>query len=142
MNTALQICRIVIGIATLLDIIQVVRKSIPFIKEFRESKRIKNQPGVISAEAEIIGITENRLSQWDIQYMLNLRYEIGGITYFKNINLLNKQSARVGQKVLLLCDDLDPSLATVQSGAELSAARELVFRACVDLVLIIVNSLL
>lgn len=142
MNTALLICRIIMGTAALLDIIRIVRKFIPLYKELRESKCVKNQPGVISAEAEVIGITENRLSQWDIQYTLNLRYEIGGLTYFKEINLLNKQSARVGQKVTLLCDDLDPSYATVQNGAELSAVRNLIFHLCVDMILIIVDLLI
>lgn len=142
MNTALLICRIIMGTAALLDIIRIVRKLIPLYKELRESKCVKNQPGVISAEAEVIGITENRLSQWDIQYTLNLRYEIGGLTYFKEINLLNKQSARVGQKVTLLCDDLDPSYATVQNGAELSAVRNLIFHLCVDMILIIVDLLI
>ncbi len=134
-----RLMRIIVGIVVLLHLFKIIGKIIPLIKELIEAKRVKNQFGVISVEAEIVDVTAEQLSQLDVQYNIRLRYEVGTLPYYKDIVMLNKQSARVGQCVTLLCDECDPSHATVQSGAEISSLKNLIFDICADFVILAVD---
>lgn len=105
-------------VTSLIDIIAVLKRLIPLVKRANEIKRIKNDPDVISVEAEIIEISTERLNDLDTQYNLKIYYEVGWHKFYKNVVLINKQAVRVGQKVTMLCDGSDPEKSMIQDDSE------------------------
>ncbi|MDE6726426.1 MAG: hypothetical protein K2J80_00630 [Oscillospiraceae bacterium] len=120
MSPVLRIVLFIVFIGAAIDLIAVIRRLIPMMKRAREIKRIKNDPDVISVEAEIVEIHEDRINDMDTQYNVKLYYEVGYQKFYKNFILINKQSLRVGQTLMLLCDGSDPEKALIQNYSGLS----------------------
>lgn len=118
MSPVLRIVLLIVFVGAAIDLISVLKRLIPMMKRVREIKRIKNNPDVISVEAEIIEIHEERISETDMQYNVKLHYEVGYQKYYKNFILINKQSLRVGQILTLLCDSFEPEKALIQNYSE------------------------
>lgn len=140
MSPYLRIFLIIIGIVLLINVSFVLARLIPILRRHREAKRVRGKTGVISVEAEVIGISSERLSELDTQFNVKLRYEVGSAIYYKDIVLLNRHSLRMGQKFTLLCDEDDPENATVQDGSETDSTGNLIFNLCLDIVLLIIDA--
>lgn len=78
---------------------------------------------VFSVEGEVTGFTEKKMGRLDTKYDVTVKYVVDGMSYYKEIVLHNRGSLRVGQKIILLCDDNDHSNAVVQDGSEEEALR-------------------
>ena len=115
MSPVLKIALLLVFIGAAIDLVVVIKRIVPMINRVREIKRIKTSPDVISVEAEIIEIHEQRLDELDIQYTVKLYYEVGYQKFYKDFILINKQSLRVGQKLTVLCDSFEPEKALIQN---------------------------
>lgn len=120
MSPVLKFVLFIVFIGAVVDLIAVLKRLVPMMKRTREIKSIKNDPNVISAEAEIIEIHEERINDMDMQYNVKLYYEVGYQKYYKDVILINKQSVRVGQKLTILCDSSEPEKAMIQNYSGLS----------------------
>ncbi len=120
MSPVLRIVLFIVFIGAAIDLISVIKRLIPMMKRVREIKRLKNDPDVISVEAEIIEIHDERIDVMDTQYNIKLYYEVGYQKYYKDFILINKQSLRVGQLLTLLCDSNNPEKALIQNYSGLS----------------------
>lgn len=120
MSPVLRIVLLIVFIGAAIDLISVIKRLIPMMKRVREIKRLKNDPDVISVEAEIIEIHEERIGDMDTQYTIKLYYEVGYQKYYKDFILINKQSLRVGQILTLLCDASEPEKALIRDYSGLS----------------------
>lgn len=118
MSPVLRIVLFIVFIGAAIDLISVIKRLIPMMKRVREIKRLKNDPDVISVEAEIVEINEERIGDMDTQYTIKLYYEVGYQKYYKDFILINKQSLRVGQMLMLLCDSSEPEKALIQNYSE------------------------
>ncbi len=120
MSPFVRVFLIIIAVFAIIDIISVLKRLVPMVKRANEIKRIKNSYDVISVEAEIIEIHEERIDDMDTQYNTKLYYEVGYRKFYKDFILINKQSLRVGQTLTLLCDSSDPEKALIQEQNGLS----------------------
>ncbi len=75
----------------------------------------------------------------DTQYIVDLTYSVGECVYNKQITLHNKQSLRVGQILILLCDSEYPEKAVLQNGEEEESIKGLTFALIVDIILVILG---
>ena len=85
----------------------IVKMTIEIVKvnrRLKEAKRLRESYDVISVEAEITDIKTKRWNPMDVQYSVTLSYSVGETSYGKNITSHNKQSLRIGQVLILLCD--------------------------------------
>ncbi|MCM1164863.1 MAG: hypothetical protein NC299_01480 [Lachnospiraceae bacterium] len=140
MPTIVRFILIMLGLILLINLWSVLRRLIPIMKRDREARRVREKLGVISVEAEVVMIDSEKLNDLDTQFSVQLRYELDGVTYYKDIVLLNRHSLRVGQKFNLLCDEDDPENATLQNGAETDSTGNLIFNFWLDIVLLIIDA--
>lgn len=115
MSPGLKLFLFIVFIVALIDLIPVCRKLIPLAKRVREINRLKKSYDVMSVEGEIIEIHTQQLGQMDTQYNIKIYYEVGWEKYYKEFIVINKQSARVGDKVTLLYDRDDPQRSLLQN---------------------------
>lgn len=146
MSLELKFFLFIIFIGAVINLIAVISRLVPLMKRVREIKLIKNDPDVISVEAEIIEIHEKRLGEMDTQYNIKLHYEVGYQKFYKTFILINKQSLRVGQKLTLLCNSFKPEKALIQNYSGLSGEefgiKSTVFNLIVTILVIIVDAAL
>lgn len=102
-------------ILALIDLIPNIKRLIPMAKRTREINRLKKSNDVMSVEGEIIEIHTEQIGEMDTRYDIKIYYEVGWDKFYKNFIVINKQSARVGQKVTLLYDRDDPNKALIQN---------------------------
>lgn len=144
MSPTLKIVLLIVFITAVIDLAVVLKRIIPMIKRANEIKRIKNDPDVISAEAEIIEIKTEKLSDMDTQYNVKIHYEVGYQKYYKDVILINKQSLRVGQKLTVLCDSFEPEKSLIQdySGqfGESFSLKSTVFNLVIVVLIIIIDA--
>lgn len=115
MSPGLKFFLFIIFVVAIIDLVPVFKRLVPLAKRVREIKRLKQSYDVISVESEIIEIHTEKLGEMDTQYNIKLYYEVGWNKYYKDFILINKQSARVGDKVTLLCDSENPEKALLQN---------------------------
>lgn len=143
MSQTLKFVLLVIFIVAAVNLAFVLKRLLPMVKRVREIKRIKNNPDVISAEAEIVEINEQRLDQINTQYNVKLHYEVGYQKFYKDFILINKQSLRVGQKLTVMCDSFDPEKALIQdytdSFGEDFGLKSTLFNFVIDIIVISVD---
>lgn len=142
MSPYLKLLLFITGIVVIINIVVVIKKMIPLIKRLNEIKRLKRNFNVISVEGEIIQITPEKLNRYDTKYILKLYYEVGWKKVYKDFVVINKQSVRVGQKVNLLCDDLDPENAMLESDCEVFGLKNLVINIIFSIVYFIFDAAL
>ncbi len=104
----------IVLILALIDLIPTIKRLIPMAKRTREINRLKKSNDVMSVEGEIIEIHTEQIDSLDTRYDIKIHYEVGWNKYYKDFIVINKQSARVGQKVTLLYDRDDPEKALIQ----------------------------
>lgn len=126
-------------IGAVISIIKMVDVIIKTCSRLKEANRLRQSYDVISVEAEITDITTKRWNPMDTQYIVDLTYSVGECTYNKQITLHNKQSLRVGQILILLCDSDDPEKAVLQNGEEEESIKSLTFALIVDIILVILG---
>ena len=105
----------IVLILALIDLIPTIKRLIPMAKRTREINRLKKSNDVMSVEGEIIEIHTEQMDVLDKRYDIKIYYEVGWDKFYKNFIVINKQSARVGQKVTLLYDRDDPEKALLQN---------------------------
>ncbi|MDE6729045.1 MAG: DUF3592 domain-containing protein, partial [Oscillospiraceae bacterium] len=101
----------IVLILALIDLIPTIKRLIPMAKRTREINRLKKSNDVMSVEGEIIEIHTKQIDRLDTRYDIKIYYEVGWNKYYKDFIVINKQSARIGQKVTLLYDRDDPNKA-------------------------------
>ncbi len=124
-------------IGALISIVKMIDAIVKTCARLKEANRLRQSYDVISVEAEITDITTKRWNPMDTQYIVDLTYSVGECTYNKQITLHNKQSLRVGQILILLCDSEDPEKAVLQSGEEEKSIKSLTFALIVDIIIVI-----
>lgn len=124
-------------IGAVISIVKMIDAIIKTCARVKEANRLRQSYDVISVEAEITDITTKRWNPMDTQYIVDLTYSVGECTYYKQITLHNRQSLRVGQILILLCDSEDPEKAVLQSGEEEKSIKSLTFALIVDIIIVI-----
>lgn len=114
LNTTL----LIVGIVAIIDIIYVLIRLVPMLKRMSEFKKLKDDPDVISVEAEILEIQTKKLNNLDTQYNVKVYYEVGYQKFYKDIILINKQAIRVGMVLTMLCSSSDPDKAMIMDGSD------------------------
>lgn len=146
MSPVLKIVLLVVFICAVIDLVAVIKRLVPMAKRAREIKRLRTDPDVISVEAEIIEIHEERINDLDTQYNIKLYYEVGYQKFYKDFILINKQALRVGQILTLMCDSDDPEKALIQNYSGLSSEefgiKSMVFNMVIAILIIIGEAIL
>lgn len=115
MSPGLKIFLLIALIGAIIDIIPNIKRLIPMVKRAREIKQLQSSYDVMSVEGEIIEIHTEQIGEMDTQYNIKIYYEVGYEKYYKDFIVMNKQSARVGQKITLLYDRENPEKALLQN---------------------------
>lgn len=115
MSPGVKIFLLIALIGAIIDLIPTIKRLIPMAKRTREINRLKKSNDVMSVEGEIIEIHTEQIGEMDTRYDIKIYYEVGWDKFYKNFIVINKQSARVGQKVTLLYDRDDPNKALIQN---------------------------
>lgn len=146
MSPVLKFVLLIIFIGAVIDLVAVIKRLVPMTKRVREIKRIKNDPDVISVEAEIIEIHAERINDMDTQYNIKLYYEVGYQKFYKDFIMINKQALRVGQVLTLLCDSDNPEKALIQNYSGLSGEefgiKSTVFNLVIVILIIIADAVI
>ena len=117
----------VLAIVTLIDIIVVIKQLLPLLKRLSVFRKLKNDPDVITVEAEVLEIQTKKLNDFDTQYNVKVYYEIFYQKFYKDIVMINKQSLRTGMILTLLCSSTDPENVMINDGSEMFGIKSRVF---------------
>ncbi len=143
MSAALEIIAIVffslLVIGAVVSIVKMVNEIVKSYARLTEANKIRRSYNVISVKAEITNITTKRWNPMDTQYIVDLTYSVSECVYNKQITLHNKQTLRVGQILILLCDSEYPEKAVLQNGEEEESIKGLTFALIVDIFLVILG---
>ncbi len=143
MSAALKIIAIVffsvLVIGAVISIVKMVNEIVKSYARLTEANKIRHSYNMISVKAEITNITTKRWNPMDTQYIVDLTYSVRECVYNKQITLHNKQSLRVGQILILLCDSEYPEKAVLQNGEEEESIKGLTFALIVDIFLVILG---
>lgn len=125
----------VIVLVLILAMSKFARDFITLRTRLREIKRLRGSMSydVFSVEGEVISFTEKKLGRMDTRYDVIVKYTVDDVNYYKEIVLHNRGSLRVGQKMIMLCDDNDHSNAVVQNGSEEEALKGLAFAMAIEI---------
>ncbi len=143
MSAALEIIAIVffslLVIGAVVSIVKMVNEIVKSYARLTEANKIRRSYNVISVKAEITNITTKRWNPMDTQYIVDLTYSVSECVYNKQITLHNKQTRRVGQILIRLCDSEYPEKAVLQNGEEEESIKGLTFALIVDIFLVILG---
>lgn len=106
----------------------VIKQIVSLSARKKAADTLRKKLDVFSVESEVLSFAEKRLSRLDTEYDVSVSYEIDGITYYKDLIIFNRGSLRIGQKIILLCDNEDFNNAVVQNGEEEEALKRLIFK--------------
>ena len=136
------IVRMLLAVFGFLVVKDLVRK-IAAIRQLRiyveEAAKARSIAGLSSVQGEVTSFIEKRLGRMDTQYNVNVVYTVGNIRYYKEIILLNRGSLRVGQKLDMLYDSIDPSVAAARDGQEKEAVNKLIGMVIFRIVVLIID---
>ena len=141
-STSIRATLIIVGIVALIDIIWVLIQLIPMVKRMLEFRKLKDDPDVISVEAEILEINTKKLNNLDTQYNVKVYYEVGYQKFYKDIVLINKQAIRVGMNLTMLCSSSDPERATVMDRSEEKSIKNHVINLFISVPVLIIDLLI
>lgn len=141
-STSVRATLIIVGIVALIDIIWVLIQLIPMVKRMLEFRKLKDDPDVISVEAEILEINTKKLNNLDTQYNVKVYYEVGYQKFYKDIVLINKQAIRVGMNLTMLCSSSDPERATVMDRSEEKSIKNHVINLFISVPVLIIDLLI
>ena len=141
-STSVRATLIIVGIVALIDIIWVLIQLIPMVKRMLEFRKLKDDPDVISVEAEILEINTKKLNNLDTQYNVKVYYEVGYQKFYKDIVLINKQAIRVGMNLTMLCSSSDPEKATVMDRSEEKSIKNHVINLFISVPVLIIDLLI
>lgn len=131
----------VFGLFIAYKIFLLIKEIVEFAKRKKAANELRRKLDVFSVEGEVLNFTSKRVSRLDTQYDISISYEVDNITYYKYIVLFNRGSLRVGQKVILLCDNDNPENVIVQSGEEEEALKILLSRLVFMIILLLIDAL-
>lgn len=109
-------------------------------KRKKAADELRQKLDVFSVEGEVLNFTSKRVSRLDTQYDISISYEVDNTTYYKYIVLFNCGSLRIGQKVILLCDNDDFENVVVQNGEEEEAFKILISRLVFMVILLVIDA--
>lgn len=131
----------VFGLFIAYKIFLLIKEIVEFAKRKKAANELRRKLDVFSVEGEVLNFTSKRVSRLDTQYDISISYEVDNITYYKYIVLFNRGSLRVGQKVILLCDNDNPENVIVQNGEEEEALKILLSRLVFMIILLLIDAL-
>lgn len=117
-----------LGLFLAYKIVYIIKDIIDFAKKKKAAYKLRQKLDVFSIEAEVLSFTEKRISRLDTQYDISVSYTVDDITYRTDVIIFNRGSLRVGQKIILLCDNDDFNNVVVQNGEEEDALKRLISR--------------
>lgn len=125
----------VIVVVLILVFSKALRDVVEFRSRLKNIRRLRGSMSydVFSVEGEVISFTEKKLGRMDTKYDVIVKYIVDDISYYKEIVLHNRGSLRVGQKIIMLCDDNDHSNAIVQNGSEEESLKGLAFAMAIEI---------
>lgn len=106
----------------------ITKEVVELFNRKKKADELRKKLDVFSVEGEVMNFTSHRVSQLDTFYLVNISYMIDTFTYYKDIVLFNRGSLRVGQKIILLCDNDNFQNAVVQNGGEDEALKRLIWK--------------
>lgn len=131
----------IFGLYIAYKIYLLIKEIVEFAKRKKAADELRHKLDVFSVEAEVLNFTSKRVSRLDTQYDVSISYEVDDTTYYKYIVLFNRGSLRVGQKVILLCDNDNPENVVVQNGEEKEALKILISRLVFMIILLLIDAL-
>lgn len=105
-----------------------IKEIAELVKRKKKADELRKKLDVFSVEGEVLNFTSNRVSRLDTFYNVSISYMADGVTYYKEIILFNHGSLRIGQKIILLCDNENVENAVVQNGGEEEALKRLIWK--------------
>lgn len=117
-----------LGLFLAYKVVNIIKDIFELVKKKNAADELRQKLDVFSVEAEVLNFTEKRVSRLDTQYDISVSYTVDDITYFTNVIIFNRGSLRVGQKIILLCDNDDFNNVVVQNGEEEDALKRLISR--------------
>ena len=139
MSSKFKVTLLIVAVFAIIDIIYVAIQLIPLLKRMSVFKKLKNDPDVISVEAEILEIHTKRLGDMDTQYDVKIYYEVGYQKFYKDIILINKQAIRVGMILTMLCSSSDPDNAMIMDGSEAASVKSHVINLFIAIPVLIID---
>ncbi len=127
-----------VGLFIAYKIILLIIEIIGLTKRKIAADALRRKFDVFSVEGEVLNFTSKRISNLDTQYDVSVSYMVDDLTYYTNVILFNRGSLRVGQRIILLCDNDNVENVIVQNGDE----EEAIKRRIAHLVFLIVLLLL
>lgn len=137
---AVRLALFVFGLFIAYKIFLLIKEIVEFAKRKKAANELRRKLDVFSVEAEVLNFTSKRVSRLDTQYDISISYEVDNITYYKYIVLFNRGSLRVGQKVILLCDNDNPENVIVQNGEEEEAFKILLSRLVFMIIVLLIDA--
>lgn len=122
-NWLIRIVLCVLIVWTVFRLIKIISKLNYHKRELKYAKRLKNLPDAEIVSGKVIDIHEEKLTQWDILYTLNVVYAVDEAHYMRKILLLNKGSVRMGTELRLIADKGEPQNAVAEDGSQADIIR-------------------
>lgn len=116
------------GLFIAYKIVLTIKEIIELAKRKKAADELRRKLDVFSVEGKVLNFTSKRVSRLDTQYDISVSYMIDNITYYTDVIMFNHGSLRVGQKIILLCDNDDFENVVVQNGDEEEALKRLIVR--------------
>lgn len=122
-NRGIRIILYILIVWTVFRLIKIISKLNYHKRELKYAKRLKNLPDAEIVSGKVIDIHEEKLTQWDILYTLNVVYAVDEAHYMRKILLLNKGSVRIGTELRLIADKGEPQNAVAEDGSQADIIR-------------------
>lgn len=127
-NIIVKIALVLLGLFLAYRAYVVIKGIVELCRKKKNADELRKKLDVFSVEGEVLSFTEERVSRLDTWYFVDISYSVGELTYYTDAIVFNRGSLRVGQKMILLCDNEDPSKAVLQNGNENEAVKRLIWR--------------
>ena len=124
----IKIALVVLGLFLVYRVYFIAKEVAELFNRKKAADELRKKLDVFSIEGEVLNFTSSRVSKLDTFYNVSISYTVDTLTYYKDIVLFNRGSLRVGQKIMLLCDNNDFQNVVVQNGDEEDALKRLTFK--------------
>ena len=122
-NWVIRIALIVLILWTVFSLIKIISKLNFHKRELKYAESLRNLPDTEIVSGKVIDIQEERLTQWDILYTVNVVYGVDEAHYMRKLLLLNKGSIRIDAELKLIADKAEPQKAVAEDGSQADIIR-------------------
>lgn len=127
-----------LGIAISIRIAKNIMEIIHYYRLYKMAHDTEGKFDVFSVESVVESFTEKNIDRFNTLYTVQVRYTVGEAVYFTEVKLLNRGSLRVGQTIILLCDNDNVNNVVVQGGDESYALKHSVHLLIFEIITLIV----